>query len=440
MNFKNYSKDCMVMGFALFAMFFGAGNLIFPPFLGFDTSSKWFFGFIAYIITDIGLSLLAVLMIAKRGSTHGMTDVLGKKVSLLIVLANTLCLGPMIAIPRTAATTFEFSVRPLLPSWFNSWIASFIFFTFVAVLCLRRSKLMDIIGSVLSPIMVVALAILIIKGIIHPLGTPIECTNSLGGVFTEGIKAGYQTMDMMGSMIFSVTVLSTVVVKGYTEKKEQYKIISISGLISSAGLFAVYCGLAYLGATVSGVYGHTLTQAELLIAITKGLLGHGGVVLLGIIVAAACLTTAMGLVSASAEYFYVVLGKQKIRYQAFVIGICVMSFIISNVGLTNIISLAAPILDLIYPVLVVLTIMTIFSEKIKNINVYRMASLGAFMTSLLSVIENITGMTSLTAILPCASFGFSWVVPAVVMGVIGHFIPAKITEAEILGKGDGTFF
>ncbi|MEG1972999.1 MAG: branched-chain amino acid transport system II carrier protein, partial [Oscillospiraceae bacterium] len=201
MKNKKLTMDILVIGFALFAMFFGAGNLIFPPYLGFGSASNWFWGFFAFILTDIGLSMLALMMIAKKGNgASGLTEVLGSKCSGIILLANTICLGPLIAIPRTAATTFEFAVQPIFPPYINSWVAGAVFFIAGVALSLKQSKIMDIVGSVLAPIMLVALALLIIKGIITPLGVPSMGTGKIQSVFTEGIKAGYQTMDMMGAM------------------------------------------------------------------------------------------------------------------------------------------------------------------------------------------------------------------------------------------------
>ena len=429
MDKKDNIKNIMVMGFALFAMFFGAGNLIFPPYLGFGSASNWISGFLAFIATDIGLSVFALLMIAKKGrGFEGITEVLGKKWSLIILTANTICLGPLIAIPRTGATTFEFAFQPIFPTYINSWIAGAIFFTLVILFSLRQNKIMDIIGTYLTPIMLGTLALLILKGIFSPLGMPATNSN-IKGVVNEGIKAGYQTMDMMAALIFSVSLMSNIEHKGYKQPKQKAKIIMFSGFIASLGLFAVYCGLAYLGASASTVYPTHLSQAELLIAITKGVLGKSGVVLLGIIVAAACLTTAIGLVASCATYFNEIT-HDKLKYTHLVIIISILSYVISNAGISKIIQFAAPILDIIYPVLLVLTFMALFSEKIKNLNIYKGAALGALATSILTIIKNIFGFNTGVDILPLADIGFAWILPAFIGGVIGAFFKTKTVKNQ----------
>ncbi|MEG0898622.1 MAG: branched-chain amino acid transport system II carrier protein [Oscillospiraceae bacterium] len=421
---KNTTTDIFVLGFALFAMFFGAGNLIFPPYLGFGSASNWFWGFVAFIATDIGLSVLALLMIAKKGQgADGITNVLGQKCSTLLLVANMICLGPLIAIPRTAATTFEFAVAPIFPSFINSWVSAIIFFLIVIALSLKQSKIIDIVGAILSPIMLIALALLIIKGVLSPLGTPGSGT-AIDSVLKEGIKAGYQTMDMMGATILSVTLLASINEKGYKGKNLQFKMITLSGLVAAAGLFCVYCGLAFLGASVSTVFPANLSQAELLIAITKGILGQEGIILLGIIVMAACLTTAIGLVSSTATYFSDITDN-KLNYKTMVIVISIVSCVLSNLGISTIINFASPILDLIYPILVVLTFMAIFSEKIKNNNIYKGAALGALITSILGLIETYAKVDMGLSRLPFSVYGFSWILPGIVGGFIGYFIKSK---------------
>ncbi len=422
--------DSLVIGFALFAMFFGAGNLIFPPYLGFGSASNWFWGFMAYIITDIGLSVFALLMIAKKGhGSTGITEVIGEKWSTVLLVINTICLGPLIAIPRTGATTFEFAVQPIFPPYINSWVSAIIFFTLVVLFSLKQNKIIDIIGTILTPIMLVTLALLIIKGVMSPLGTP-NFNENVKGVLAAGIKAGYQTMDMMGVTILSVALMASINQKGYTSKKEQSNMIALSGLVASIGLFVVYCGLAYLGATVSTVYPTHLKQAELLIAITKGLMGQSGVILLGIIVAAACLTTAIGLVASSAQYFSDIT-HGKLKYKYLVIAISVFSCIVSNAGISNIIAFAAPILDVIYPILLVLTFMALFSERIKNDNVYKGATLGALIISIIGLQSRFTGFNLGIDYLPFASMGFGWVVPAFIGGIVGHFVKPKNYNTKI---------
>lgn len=425
---KHYMKDTFVTGFALFAMFFGAGNLIFPPYLGWSSASNWFLGFLCFIAIDVGLSMAALLVIAKtEGGVQGVARRLGRRTSTLLLAANVICLGPLIAIPRTAATTFEFGIQPLLPG-VSSWVFSILFFLVVILLSIKQSKAIDIIGVVLAPIMLVVLALLIYKGITSPLGVA-HGTTAKDTVIRDGILAGYQTMDMMGALIFSLAVTISIRQKGYQTHRQQRRIIASSGVISSLALFAVYCGLAYLGATVSSVYPSTMSQSELLIAITSGLLGRSGIVLLGVIVATACLTTAIGLISSAASFF-TELTKGRIKYPVFVLVFALFSCIISNYGISTIIAFASPILELLYPVLVVLIALGFFNEHIKNDNIFKFAAAGAFLTAAATQVQTLFGVNLGLSRLPLSDYGFGWLLPAMILGIIGSFIKPRKTKAS----------
>lgn len=417
---KTNTKNIFIIGFAIFAMFFGAGNLIFPPFLGLINGKNWFLSFLCFIIMDIGLSLLALLVVTKLSKgTEGITEKLGKLPSIIILSLNAICLGPLIAIPRTAATAYEFSIAPFFPQ-FNTKIFSFFFFLVVVLFCLKQSRVIDIIGTFFAPLILAALLFLIIRGIISPLGA-IEIQSAARLAIQDGVSAGYQTMDVMAAMIFSASILMTINQKGYKNPKSQFKIISASGMLAACILFVVYGGLAYLGATVSGLFPADTDRVTLLIAIVKALLGEKGMILLGVLVCAACLTPAIGLLSSSASFFE----KQtqgKISYRAFVLGFAAVSYVISNFGITRILALASPILNILYPVLVLLVFMGLMEKWLPNPIVYRFATLAAAMISLLSTASEYMNIPINIAGLPLYAYGFQWIIPAALCGFIGHLI------------------
>jgi len=423
MGKKNTFRDMMVVGFALFAMFFGAGNLIFPPKLGFNSGDIWEWGFVSFMLADIGLSVLALMVIAKNGrGSEGITDGIGRKMSSVLLAINMICLAPLIVIPRTAATTFELAVEPVMPSA-GRLIISIIFFAIVLVLSIRESKIVDIVGAIMAPVMFVALIALIVVGVATPLGS-IEKSAVLADVVREGVLAGYQAMDMMGAILIAVVVIASVIQKGYGSVREQHKIIGLSSIVCAIALGVVYGGLTYLGASASSVLSEDLTQAQLLVAVTRGLLGQGGVILLGVIVTFACLTTAIGVTSSFAAFFTKI-SNDKLKYEYLVVGTCVFSCVISNFGISAIVSFAAPILELIYPVLVTLLVLSAFSGKVKRGNIHKAAAIGAFIASALCIIENYTGFSTGMSHMPFASFGFAWVIPTAVFAVIGSFIKPK---------------
>ncbi len=427
---KKFLRDMFVTGFALFAMLFGAGNLIFPPHLGWQSASNWFPGFLCFFFFDIGLSLLALFVIIKLGNDGLRVSArLGLKTAKLLMFLTVICIGPLVAVPRTAATTFEIGIQPLLPD-FNPHVFSVLFFLIVILLSINQTRAVDIIGAILAPTMFVVLLVLIARGMISPLGT-VERTTLMSAVVREGILSGYQTMDMMAMFLFSGIVLLSVTQKGYTDSRQQAKIIRASGILAAAALFVVYGGLAYLGATVSSVYTSDLGLSALLVSITLDLLGEKGIILLGIIVALACLTTAIGLITSSASYFSK-LSRGRMSYRRMVIILSAFSCVLSNLGTSSIISLASPILELIYPVLITLTVLGIFDHRIQNDNVFRFAAAGAFLTSCMALIQTIFEIDLGLSFLPLAEFGFGWIIPTIILGILGSLISRKNIPSSVL--------
>lgn len=420
-------KDTVVVGFALFAMFFGAGNLIFPPYLGVISGQNWLTSFSGFVLADVGLALLAILAATKfNGDVNKMFSRAGNKLNIILGSAIVICIGPLLAIPRTAATTFEMGIQPIFGN-FNTIIFSIIFFAVTLVLTIKPSKVVDIVGSFLTPALLVALAILIIKGIMSPLGN-INPQPVIDNLFSEGVAQGYQTMDTLGAVVFATVIILSITNKGYTTEKEKVSMSLKSGLVAAVGLCLVYGGLCYLGATVSEMYGKDVNQTALIVSITEGLLGSTGKVILALIVSLACLTTSIGLTSAAGQYFSG-LTKGKLKYEHIVIGICVFSAVVSNLGVSNIIKYSAPILSMVYPATVTLIILALFGEKISNDNVFKAATYMALFISILTVIDSMGVKISVIHLLPLDSLGFNWVVPVLIAGIIGNFIPSGSKEA-----------
>ena len=417
------NKDIIVVGFALFAMFFGAGNLIFPPYLGVISGSSWITGFTGFILSDVGLALLAILAAAKcNGDINKELGRSGKNLAIILGSAIMICLGPLVAIPRTSATTFEMGVQPLF-SGFSPILFSIIFFAATFILTIKPSKVVDIIGAYLTPALLVALAILIIKGIIIPIGE-MSSTPLIENLFSEGIKQGYQTMDALGAVALSAVIITSLANKGYKNEEQKIKLTLKSGVVAAIGLVLVYGGLTYLGATVSTMYGIDVVRTKLIVEITASLLGTPGKVILSVIVALACLTTSIGLTSATAQFFEKIT-YGKLKYELVVTVVCVFSAIVSNFGVSTIIQFAAPILDIIYPATMVLVIMTLFGTKIKNDNAFKGATYTALLVSILTV-ANDMDIVNISFIneLPFSTLGFNWIVPVLIGGIIGNLIPS----------------
>ena len=278
-------RDIIVVGFALFSMFFGAGNVIFPPYLGMESGPQWLAGFSAYFIADIGLALAAMFALLRVGSSEAVLQRVGRVPSEVLMCAIILCVGPMVAIPRTSASTFEMAIAPNLPG-VSAVVFSVLFFALILV------------GKVLTPLLLVGLAAIIIKGIVTPLGT-IAPEAKIDSAVVTGVKAGYQTMDALAALPFGILVLQSVIDKGYTESGKKFRIMSGSSILACVLLLAVYMGLAYLGATVSAQYDQSIGRAQLVMAIVEALMGKTGMIIFGIVVGLACITTAVALTSSA---------------------------------------------------------------------------------------------------------------------------------------------
>ena len=422
----------IVIGFALFAMFFGAGNLIFPPMLGYLGGTNWILGFIAFAGVDVGIAALAVYAMSRGdGTVAFVTNIIGDKLGVVINTAVVLCIGPFLAIPRTGTTTFEMAVQSINPdiSRVAEVIFLFAFFAVTLLLTIRQSKVIDIIGKILTPLLVISLIVLIIKGVVTPIGE-IGAGMDAASVVNTGIVNGYQTMDVLAALCFSIIIVESARKKGYEGRKECSRAMMGACGISAVLLLFVYGGLTFLGATTIDVYPEVTDNAKLLSMIIQDLLGFGGMVLLGIIVGLACLTTSIGLTSATASYFET-LFKGKVSYKTLVVVVTVFSFAVSNIGLNQIIDIASPILSLLYPVVIILVICSFFKDRLLRCYLPGAACLVAFVITCFDTLHSTFGMNfSFLEMLPLDSMGLGWVLPAVIGGLIGFFVPRKAKAAE----------
>ena len=419
MNRKKHVTDSIVVGFALFAMFFGAGNVVFPPYIGMHAGEQWANGFLFYFIADIGLALVAMFAILHAGGADNITGRIGHVASKVLMCAVILCIGPMVAIPRTAATTLEMSVTPFF-SGMSPVVFSIIFFAVILLLSIKQSAVIDIVGKILTPALLIGLLILIVKGFVSPIGDIVDTGVSASEVTVNGIKSGYQTMDVLAAMAFGIIILSSADEKGYTDSKSAAKMIGIAAALSGVLLLIVYFGLTYLGATASTVFPTDISRANLVIGIVELLLGKAGLIIFAIVIALACITTAVALVSSAASFF-AKLANDKISYGVFVVIICVSSAVISNLGLDMIIAIATPVLDIVYPPMLVLILLSWFGDKLHK-SVYVSSVAGSLIASVLATAELYGMNIPVIDSLPLASLGLGWLTPAALFGLVAYLV------------------
>ncbi|WP_027625924.1 branched-chain amino acid transport system II carrier protein [Clostridium lundense] len=416
---KKSNRDAFIIGLALFAMFFGSGNLIFPPYLGKAVGSKFVISIIGFIITGVGLPLLGILACAKiNGTFKEMSLRVGKIFSLIATTGIILAIGPLLAIPRTAATTYELSISPLFP---NVGIVPCIIIYFIINLAfvLKPSSIVDNIGKILTPILLLLLLTIIIKGIISPIGAIVN--TNFQNVFSNSLIEGYQTMDATASVIFASIVLSSVKDKGYTKTSDIIKMTSIAGIVAVVGLGFIYGGLMYLGSQTSSILPGDISKTALVTEIVTRVLGFSGNIVLGLAVALACLTTSIGLTSSAAKYFEE-LSNGKLSYTANSIIISIWSILTATMGVDKIVVLSVPILKILYPIVMVLVILTLF-----GIDNHKIVASTVYTTLVISILDNISPLgihikfiEDFIALIPLSKIGFVWVAPSIIAFIISY--------------------
>lgn len=433
---KSRKAAIVIIGMTMFATQFGAGNVIFPTYLGQSTGTDWLIGFLAFMLMDVGLAAAAILSIVvnRKQDTYGVLGKIGKVPSKVMLTLIILCIGPCLAIPRTAATTYELGVHELFPE-LPLWAFGLIFFAIVLICSIKPSRVVDIVGNYLTPILLIFMLVLIVAGLVRPLGEPAK----LEGInaFRDGIVNGYQTMDGLGGVLTGMIGISAMASYGYATKKEQLQVMSGSVPIAQMLLIIVYGGLTAVGATVSGLSEFSgLDQALLLVKITNSLLGSFAIYALGLIVLLACLTTAIGLTMVAGNHFEE-LSRGKISYKKVVWIIIAVSYLFSNFGLTKIISIAVPILSTLYPPVVVLVIMAFFDRKIKRDHIAAGAAYTALAYALCETLNTFGLPFGFVSKLPFSEVGLGWIVPAVIGGVIAAAIPGKRWDLTELQEHSG---
>ncbi len=420
---KLSKKNMVVISFMLFSLFFGAGNLIFPPFLGQNAGTQTIPAVIGFLSTAVILPVLGVIVVARFDGLDRLGRQVGERFSLVFTLLIYLSIGPGLGIPRAASVPFEMAVAPYLPSGANEtiWMAvySLVFFLIALWLCLNPGKLVDRIGNVLTPSLLFLLCFLFVsflmKGQVE-VAPPQSAYET--APFLQGFSEGYQTMDTIAALNFGLVIATTLASWGLKEKQSMLKHTVLAGVFAGIILASVYLMLTWMGMCSSGVYPIQENGAWTLRCIVYQLFGAPGAILLAAIFTLACLTTCVGLINSISQYFSTLF--KKLSYRQWVLVIVVFSFLICNLGLNAILSISIPVLNAIYPVSIVLIVLGL-SHRLweKNRFVYPLVVTGTGIVSVLYALDT-AGMPlgvlgKLCRMLPLYTMGFCWVSVAAVM-------------------------
>ena len=436
-SMKKKLLDTIIIGFALFAIFFGAGNLIFPPYLGVTAGENWGIATLAFLISDPLLSIIAVMVVAALG---GSALNVGRRVHPLFASALAaicvLLIGPIFAVPRTGASTHEIFVQSYFPSA-PQWITSLVFFGIVLWITYKENSVMDAIGKYLTPILLFILFLIFVGAVLQP-NASFAATDKTG-LFAQGFKEGYQTMDVLGAPLLAGVVMKDITRRGYLNKKDQFRMMFGVGIVAFILLALVYSTLAYSGASMSTVIDSTAQRAAMLTTIVKNLLGSWGQLAMGLAVCFACLTTAIGLTTTCGQYFEEV-SKGKISYKKTILVTVAVEFIISLVGVDSLINLAVPVLTFIFPIMIALILFSAFDKYVPYDWTYLGAVVGAGIVGLVQGINTLSQLlggnlledaVTWIGTFPLATYGLEWIVPTFA-GAILFTIAATILKPKQL--------
>ncbi|MDN4606962.1 branched-chain amino acid transport system II carrier protein [Sporosarcina highlanderae] len=445
LSFSSY----LVIGVMLFALFFGAGNLIFPAQLGQYSGENLWPATFGFLLTGAGLPLLGILAMGFSGSKN--LQELASRVhpvyGLLFTSILYLTIGPFFAAPRTGAVAFDIGIASSIPEGYTKialLLFTLLFFGITLWLSLNPAKIVDRIGKLMSPIIIILLLVLLTVAFINPMGeiqSPVDAYAE--GAFVKGLTEGYNTMDALASLVFGIIVIN--VLRSYGLKKMQIFSATVkTGVVASGILALLYVGIAYLGATTTERFGLFETGGPVLSEAASYYFGTIGTVMLAIVIILACLTTSIGLITACGEYFNTIIPK--VGYKTFVTGFTVFCFVVSNFGLANIITYSIPVLMLLYPLAVVLMLLTFTSPLFGHARiVYLSATATAFFISVIDGIKTLYSTLGFTkeawpnwltsidsfynTVLPFYSDGLGWVLPVLVVMIFTGLI-ALILKLE----------
>lgn len=424
---KKTIKDSLITGFAVFAIFFGAGNLIFPAAVGLAAGDQWPAAMLAMILCGVILPFLALVAVANTGNSWSdLCKPVGAWYDKGVFFIATVGMVILSNLPRTAATTHEVAIAPLFPSC-PIWGTSIVFFALVLFFAFDENNIIDRIGKYITPLMLVFLIVIVGKGLITPLGTP-EPTGQ-EGVFKSAFVELYYTGDLFSGLFVSTIFLSDLARKGYdtVEKRKSMtvKAVWVAGIAS----VIVYSGLLLMGADSVAIFDQGMDRTTLLAEMVNRILGRFGTIALSASAALACLSTASGLVGISAS-FLENLTKNKIKYRTWVIALCIFGAAMACIGVENIISVAAPVFMLLYPSGLAITILGLFKKYIPNDGAFKGAVIGAVIAGIFDCLDTL-GMSAagnVMGYMPLAALGFGWILPSAIGFVIGWAAGGKKAE------------
>ncbi|RDY59915.1 branched-chain amino acid transport system II carrier protein [Flagellimonas nanhaiensis] len=413
-------KITAVTAFALFSLFFGAGNLILPPQLGFKSGNLWWWVALGFCLSAVLIPILGILAHAKLQGT--MYD-FGKKVSptfSLVYCYVVYAISIALPSPRTASVTHEMAVEPLWDS--SSLVTSLIYFVLVYIFVINRSKILDVVGKFLTPGILIIL-LLIVATAVFSLDFNFG-PSEFKSPFSHGILEGYQTFDAIGAVVVGGVIIISINLKEKSASYETKKsVIGKAGILAGLGLFTVYAGLILTGALFSDSFESDISRTAILTGISLKTLGNNATVLLSILVSLACFTTAVGIVTGTADFIKGRFNDSQLAYRITALVGCILGVLVGQFNVGYIIAVALPALMFIYPITIILILLNVIPDKWASPKVFRLVVHITILFSIPDFIGSLGHGESIAAYtqwIPLREYHMGWVLPALAIFIVGN--------------------
>lgn len=434
-------KELLMIGLMVFSIFFGAGNLIFPPIIGKQAGTNVVTTMLFFSITAIIFPILGVVAVAKSNGLRNLANRVDPIFSIIFTIATYLAIGPALAMPRAGTLPFEIAISPYIPANVSKGLILFIyttvFFGVVYWLSLSPNKLLERISKITSPIFLVLILMLFVGTFLKPIGEymppePLYAKN----MGLQGFLDGYLTLDALAGLNYGLVVVYVIKQKNVLEESKIAKIVISTGIFAGILLFVVYMMLAHVGASSISKFPNTSNGAEILADVMKYLYGNFGAVLLACMFTVACLNIGVGLTTSLSQYFHSMV--KRVPYKVWATIWVIWSYMLANLGLNKIMEYSVPVLLAIYPASLVLIVLALIDKYIKGSStVYRFVIYPTVVISIIHTLDKINIeiplASSLVKKLPLQSADLGWLSAAGICFVIG-FIISKVIEKNTVNE------
>jgi len=431
------AKKGALTGLLLFGIFFGAGNLIFPPTLGAQSGEQFLPAIAGFVFSGVGIAVLTLIIgtLNPKGYIYEISKKISPLFATIYLAALYLSIGPFFAIPRTATTSYAVGISPLLAEadkGLGLIVFTLIYFVAAYLIALNPSKILDRIGRILTPVFALLIIILVILGAFkYGANAPQTATEAYQiSAFGAGFLEGYNTLDALASVAFSVIAVQTLKQLGFSSKKEYISTIWVVGIVVALGFSALYIGLGFLGnhfpVTEEAMKGGT-PGVYILSQATQEIFGSTAQLFLAAMVTVTCFTTTVGLIVSTAEFFN---GRfPQIDYKIYATVFTLIGFAIANLGLDAIIKYSVPVLVILYPITITIVMIVIVNKFVPLSKPGMQLTMGLVtaiaVTSVLASSFEIVTLTNLINSLPFANSSLPWLVPAIIGILLSLVLPNK---------------